>query len=73
MVAVAINSNRDRDRGGGGGGGGSDNGNGRNRDNRDRSGRNGIDWEVGQIKGTDSKETMLAMVELGMGVTAEDI
>jgi hypothetical protein len=34
---------------------------------------NGIDWEVEQIKGTDGEETMLATVELGMGVTAEDI
>jgi hypothetical protein len=71
MVAVAINGNRDRD--GGRGGGSSDNRNGRNGDNSDRSSRNGIDWEVEWIKGMDSEEMMLAMVELGTGVTAEDI
>jgi hypothetical protein len=72
MVAVAINSNGDRD----GGRGSGDDGNvrnGRNADNGDRSGRNGTDWEVEQINGMHSEETMLVMVELGTGVTAEDI
>jgi hypothetical protein len=70
MMAVVINSN------GGRGGGGDDDGNGgnsRNRDNGDGSSRNSIDWEVEWIKGMDSEETMLVMVELGMGVTVEDI
>jgi hypothetical protein len=31
------------------------------------------DWEVEQIKGTVSEETLLTMVELGMEVTAESI
>jgi hypothetical protein len=76
MAAVTINSNGDRDGGGGGGGGGSDDGNSRNSrngDNGDRSGRNGIDWEVEWIEGTDSEKMMSATVELGMGVTVEDI
>jgi hypothetical protein len=47
--------------------------NGRNSDNSDRSGRDGIDWEVEQIKGMDNEETMSVTVELGMGVTMEDI
>jgi hypothetical protein len=65
MVEVAVS--------GSGGSGSGDDRSGRNRDNSDGSSRNGIDWEVEQIKGMDSEETMLAMVELGMGVTMEDI
>jgi hypothetical protein len=57
----------------GGGSSNGNNGNGGHRDNSGRSSRNGIDWEVEQIKGTDSEETMSAAVELGTGVTAEDI
>jgi hypothetical protein len=68
MAVVAINGNGDRDRGGG-----DDGRNGRNGDNSDGSGRDGIDWEVAWMEGTDGKEMMLAMVELGMEVTAEDI
>jgi hypothetical protein len=33
----------------------------------------GADWEVEQIKGMDSEETLLMMVELGTEVTAESI
>jgi hypothetical protein len=62
MAAVAINGNG----GGSGGSGSGDNGN-------DGSGRNGVDWEVEQINGTDSEEMMSVKVELAMGVTAEDI
>jgi hypothetical protein len=48
-------------------------GSGRNGDNSDGSGRNGVDWEVEWIEETNSEETMLAAVELGVGVTVEDI
>jgi hypothetical protein len=48
-------------------------GNSRQGNNGDGNGRNSVDWEVEQIKGTDGEEMMLVMVELGMGVTAEDI
>jgi hypothetical protein len=54
-------------------GGGGDDRNSGNGDNSDGSGRNGIDWEVEQIEGMDGEEKMLVTVELGMGVTAEDI
>jgi hypothetical protein len=33
----------------------------------------GADWGVEQIKGTDSEETLLTMVELRTEVTAESI
>jgi hypothetical protein len=56
-----------------GGSGGGDDGNGGNRDNSDGSGGNSIDYEVEWIKRMDSEETMLVVVELGMGATAEDI
>jgi hypothetical protein len=56
MAEVAISSSRDGDRGG---------------DNRNGSGRNSVDWEVEWIRGTDSEETMSAVVELGTGVTAD--
>jgi hypothetical protein len=69
IVAIAINGDGDRGRGGSSG----DDGNDRNSDNSDGSGRNGADWEIEQIKGTDSEEMVLATVELGMGVTAEGI
>jgi hypothetical protein len=69
MAEVATSSSRDGDRGRGRG----SDGNGRNGDNSDRSSRNSVDWEVEQIRGTDSEETMSAAVELGMGVTVEDI
>jgi hypothetical protein len=61
MAAVVVNGNGD------GGSSGGDDGNGRNSrngDNSDGSGRNGVDWEVEWIKGTDDEGTMLAMVEL---------
>jgi hypothetical protein len=70
MVAVSISGSGDGD---GGRGRGGSSGNSGNRDNSDGSGRNGVDWEVEWIKGMDSEETMLAMVELEMGVTVEDI
>jgi hypothetical protein len=62
MAAAVINGDR-----------GGDDGNTRNSDNGDGSSRNGTDWGVEQIKGMDSEEIMLVMVELGMGVTAENI
>jgi hypothetical protein len=33
----------------------------------------GTDWEVEQVKGTDSEEALLTMVELGTEVTVESI
>jgi hypothetical protein len=71
MAEAVISGSGDRDRGRGrgrGGGGGSDDGNSGNRDNSDGSSRTSMDWEVEQIRGMDSEEMMLAMVELGMGV-----
>jgi hypothetical protein len=67
-VAISGSSSGDRD-------GGSDNGNGGNGHNGYGSGRNGnsVDGEGEQIRGMDSEEIILAAVELGMGVTAEDI
>jgi hypothetical protein len=77
MVDVVISSSGSGDRdsggGGGGGGGGGYNRNGGNRHNSDGSGRNSIDREVEWIRGMDCDETMSAAVELGMGVTVEDI
>jgi hypothetical protein len=57
MAEVAISGSGSGDRDGGGGG----------------DDRNSIDWEVEQIRGMDGEEIMLVVVELGMGVTAEDI
>jgi hypothetical protein len=73
IAAVAVNGDGGGDKGRGRGGSGSDNGNNRNGRNGEGSGRNGANWEVEQIKGMDSEGTMLAMVELRTGVTAEDI
>jgi hypothetical protein len=88
MAAVTINSNGDGDRGyngngrngrngdnGDGSSRNSDNGDGssRNSDNGDGSSRNSVDWEVEWIMGMDSEQTMSVAVELGKGVTAEDI
>jgi hypothetical protein len=53
--------------------GGSDDGNDGNGRNSEGSSRNGADWEVEQIKGMDSEETMLTTVKLGMEVTVEGI
>jgi hypothetical protein len=61
MVDVAISGSGSGD--GDGGGSGSNN----------RNSRNGIDWEVEWIRGTDGEEMMLAAVELGTGVTVLDI
>jgi hypothetical protein len=52
MVAIAVNSDGDGGRGGGGGDYGNDGNDGNGR-NGEGSGRNGADWEVEQIKGTD--------------------
>jgi hypothetical protein len=68
-VAISSSSSGDRD----GGRGSGDNRNSGNGDKSDGSSRNSVDWEVEQIRGTDGEETILAAVELGMGVTAEDI
>jgi hypothetical protein len=65
MVVVAVD--------GDGGGGGSDDrtdGNGRNSEG---SGRNGANWEVGQIRGMDGEGTMFDDGRTGMEVTAEGI
>jgi hypothetical protein len=67
IAAVAVNGD------GGGGGSGSDDENDRNGRNSEGSNRNSANWEVEQIKGTDSEGTMLVTVELRTGVTAEDI
>jgi hypothetical protein len=69
MAAVAVNGDRDRY----GGRGSSDDRNEGNGGNGEGSGRNSADWEVEQIKGTDSEEMMLTMVELGTEVTVEGI
>jgi hypothetical protein len=70
MAAVAIHSNggggRGRGRGRGRGGSGCD-------DENRKNSRNSVDWEAEQIEGMDGQETMSAMVELGTGVTVEDI
>jgi hypothetical protein len=55
-AAVTIHSSGDRD----GGGGDGNNGNSRNGEG---SSKNGVNWEVEQIKGTDSEGTMLMMIE----------
>jgi hypothetical protein len=47
MVEVAINSSGSGD----GDGSGGDDGNSGNRDNRGKSSRNSVDWEVEQMKG----------------------
>jgi hypothetical protein len=65
-IVISGSSSGDRDSSG-------DDRNGRYGDNSDGSGRNGVDWEVEQIRGTDGEEMMSVVVELGMGVTAEDI
>jgi hypothetical protein len=44
-----------------------------NSDNSDGSGRNSADWEIEWTKGMNGEETVLAMVTLGMGVTAESL
>jgi hypothetical protein len=41
--------------------------------NGEGSGRNGANWEVGQIRGTDSEGTMFDNGGTGMEVTAEGI
>jgi hypothetical protein len=65
LVEVAVNGD-----GGGGGSGGDGGGGGSGGDDgNDRNGRNSANWEVEQIKGTDSEGTMLAMVELRMRAT----
>jgi hypothetical protein len=65
MAAVAVDRDRDRDRGGGG-----DDENGRNGEGSSRYGAN---WEVGQIKGTDSEGTMFDDGGIGTEVTAKGI
>jgi hypothetical protein len=62
MAVVAV----DRD---GDGGGGDD----ENDRNGKGSGRNSANWEVGQIKGTDSEGTVFDDGGIGMKVTAEGI
>jgi hypothetical protein len=56
MVAVAVDGDEVRDRGGGGSGG--DDENDRNSGNGEGSSRNGANWDVWQIGGTDSEGTM---------------
>jgi hypothetical protein len=62
MAVVAID-------GDGGGGGGDDENDG----NGEGSGRNGANWEVGQIRGTDGEGTMFDDGGTGTEVTAEGI
>jgi hypothetical protein len=71
MAEVTTSGSGDGD--GDRGSSGSNNRKGRNRDNSDRSRRNGVDWKVEQIRGMDGEEMMSVAMELGMGVTAEDI
>jgi hypothetical protein len=67
-VVVMKNGSGDGDRGGGEGSGRNGEGSGRNSEgcgrNSEGSGRNGRNWEVEQIKGTDSEGTMLMTIEL---------
>jgi hypothetical protein len=67
IAAVAVNGDGDRDRGRGGGGDDENNRNG------EGGGRNGANWEVGQIRGIDSEGTMFDDGRTGMEVTAEGI
>jgi hypothetical protein len=73
IVAVVINSDADSDGGGGRSSSGSDNWNDRNSDNSDGSRRNSSDCGMEQINRMDGEETVLAMVEMGTGITAESI
>jgi hypothetical protein len=73
IVEVAISGSSSGDGDSGRGRGGSNNRNSRNGDNGDGSSRNSIDWEVEWIRAMDGEEMMSAAVELGMGVTVEDI
>jgi hypothetical protein len=66
MVAVAVDGGRGRGRGRG-------SGDDENDGNGEESGRNGANWEVGQIRGTDSEGTMFDDGGTGMEVTAEGI
>jgi hypothetical protein len=66
MVVVAVDGDRDRDRGGSGG-------DDENNRNGEGGSRNGANWEVGQIKGTDGEGTMFDDGGIGTEVTAEGI
>jgi hypothetical protein len=71
MTAVAVDGDRDGDGSGGRGGGGGDDENDGNGRNGEGNGRNGANWEVGQIRGTDSEGTMFDNSGTGTEVTAE--